>query len=347
MINYNSILKTNFLIRLLHWEYWPFGIIQAPLFIYWVWLSLRARSLFYFSASNPGILTGGMMGESKFDVLKLIPDELKPKTILISLPSDLNTVKNNMRKTGIEFPCVFKPDLGERGWLVKIITDEFAADKYIREAPVNFLIQELVRAPLEYGVYYVRKPNEVNGRVISITGKEMLSVTGNGRQTLEELIYLKDRAKLQMNRLKNLFEGRWNQVIPSEEKIVLNEIGNHCLGTCFLDAGYLINEKLNKSIDQISKKINGFYFGRFDLRCGSEQDLQEGKVIILELNGCGAEPAHIYQPGFPLFKAIGVLIRHMKDMFEVSMQNHRRGVKFLSFKEGIKIFSSTRAIIAE
>ncbi|MEP6789425.1 MAG: M24 family metallopeptidase, partial [Acidobacteriota bacterium] len=49
--------------KLTHWEYWPFGIIQAPLFFYYPWLALKSRSLFFFSASNPGILMGGMFGE--------------------------------------------------------------------------------------------------------------------------------------------------------------------------------------------------------------------------------------------------------------------------------------------
>ncbi len=335
------------MIRLLNWEYWPFGIVQAPLFIYWLWLSLRARSFFYFSASNPGILTGGMMGESKYDVLKLIPSSLVPKTILISIPSDLKSVLASMKDAGINFPCIFKPDLGERGWLVKIIHNESAAEEYLRKSPVDFLVQELVNAPLEFGVYYVRKPDEQKGQVVSITGKEMLSVTGDGQQRLHELIYNKDRAKLQIQRLQSIFADRWNEVIPANEKIILNQIGNHCLGTCFLDAGYLINEQLHESFNQISSQINGFYFGRFDLRCQSEKDLQEGKVLILELNGCGAEPAHIYQPGFPLLKAVKVLIIHMKDMFEVSMQNHNRGANFLSFREGIKIFSSARALIGK
>jgi hypothetical protein len=55
------------------------------------------------------------------------------------------------------------------------------------------------------------------------------------------------------------------------------------------------------------------------------EDLYEGKVKIMELNGCGAEPAHIYHPGFPLWKAMGILFTHWKNIFRISMQNHKRG----------------------
>ena len=34
------------------------------------------------------------------------------------------------------------------------------------------------------------------------------------------------------------------------------------------------------------------------------RDLARGRVKILELNGCGAEPAHIYDPAFTLAKAM-------------------------------------------
>jgi hypothetical protein len=110
-----SFRKSVFYIKLTNWEYWPFGILQGPPLLYWLWLSLRARSLFYFSASNPGILSGGMMGESKSEVLSKVPDAVKPKTILIRLPLDELGVVEILRRNNLEFPLIFKPDIGERG----------------------------------------------------------------------------------------------------------------------------------------------------------------------------------------------------------------------------------------
>ena len=89
-----------------------------PLFVLWVWYAIKERSLFYFSASNPGILTGGMMGESKHEVLELVPDSVKPKTILIKLPASAESVMETLTQEGLKFPLVFKPDMGERGWKI-------------------------------------------------------------------------------------------------------------------------------------------------------------------------------------------------------------------------------------
>ena len=328
----------NLLTRIRSWEYWPFGIVQAPLFFQWLWYACRSGSLFWFSTSNPSIYTGGMMGESKADVLALIPDHLKPTTLLIRVPADVAQVKSAMEAAGLEFPCIFKPDLGERGWMVRLIADEDEAAAYLEEIKVDFLIQAYVALPLEFGVFYVRKPDAERGRIVSLTAKSMLTVQGDGSSTLGELIINNDRARLQAVRLHRFLKHRWHHVLPAGEQLMINGIGNHCLGTMFLDAGHLVNPEMEEAFDRISRNIPGFFFGRFDLRCASESDLRESRVKILELNGCGAEPAHIYQPGFPLFRAMGILIRHMSDMFEVSMQNHRNGTPFLGFREGLEVY---------
>jgi len=56
------------LTKITHWEYWPFELVYFPVVLYYFWLSIRARSFFFFSASNPSIETGGMLGESKFGI---------------------------------------------------------------------------------------------------------------------------------------------------------------------------------------------------------------------------------------------------------------------------------------
>lgn len=300
----------------------------------------------YFTASNPSILTGGMMGESKYEVLQLVPEFLKPVTNLIKLPTTVTSITETMSNSGLTFPLIFKPDLGERGWMVRRINNEQDIERYLKEIKIDFIMQELVDLPLEFGVYYVRFPSQQQGFVNSITGKEFLSITGDGKKTLQELILKKDRAKIQWETLRKAYADRLTEIIPSEKKLELVSIGNHCLGTTFLNFNHLINDKLNSSFDSISKKINGFYFGRYDLRCASLHDLENGNVKIMELNGCGAEPAHIYQPGSSLIKAVGVLITHWRNLYRVSKENHERGVPYLSLKEGKQIYRRVKKYMA-
>lgn len=339
------LLNSNFFIRLTNWEYWPFGVVQFPFFLYWLLLSARARSLFFFSASNPGIVMGGMLGESKFDVLNLIPEQYKPKTIRITYPATSVQVLRSLQENGFQFPVIFKPDLGERGYMVKRVFNEQDVEQYVTTLKKDFLIQELVDLPIECGVFFTHFPNDENGKVTSVVLKEMLTVTGDGKSTLESLILAKPRAKLQWEKLKEVYAENLSSIIPDKKIVELNVIGNHCLGTKFLDGGYLINEKLSTTFNSISRQISGFYFGRFDLRCASINDLYDGKIKIMELNGCGAEPAHIYQPGFSLWKAFGVLFTHWRNMFTISLQNHKRGVAYISYNEGKSIYKKFKAAI--
>jgi hypothetical protein len=333
MILFERIGRSNFMIKLRHWEYWPFGVLQFPVTFYYLWLSIKARSFFFFTASNPSFEMGGMLGESKFGILHKIPEAFKAKTVFISRKTPIQEVLALMQKAHLHFPVIFKPDLGERGYRVKRICNETEASAYLHSFNFDFLIQELIDLPLEFGVFYKRLPSEKNGVVFSIVGKEMLSVVGDGTQTLRDLILKKDRAKLQWEKLKHTHVERLDKVIPNQESVLLNPIGNHCLGTTFLNNNSLISEELSTSFDTISKKIDGFYYGRFDLRCGSLEDLTAGRVKVLELNGCGAEPAHIYQPGYSFWKAVYEMMVHWKSIYRIAAENNHQGVRYLSFKE--------------
>jgi hypothetical protein len=341
------ITRSKFFIKLTNWEYWPFGILQAPFFLYWIWLSIKARSFFFFSASNPSIYSGGMLGESKKEALDLVPDEYRPKTILVRLPTTINQVLSAINEVGLKLPVIFKPDIGERGFMVRKIRNQTEIEKYLNEVPTDFLIQEFLDLPLEFGVFYVRKPSDSTGKVVSINSKEMLTVTGNGKDTLAELVYKNGRAHLQGGRLQKIFAHQWNSIVPPNETIELNSIGNHCLGTKFMNGNNLITPTLNDSFDMLSKRVKGFYFGRYDLRCASLADLENGNVKIMELNGCGAEPAHIYQPGFSFWQALKVMYNHWRLLYEISVENHKRGVPYVTFAEARKTYLRTKKIFSK
>ena len=276
---------------------------------------------------------GGMFGESKYDVLKKVPEQFTPVTIFIEMPNTKSEILAKMKQSGLKFPVIFKPDLGERGFMVRRIDSESDLERYLEQMKFSFVIQELVDLPLEFGVFYSRFPNQPKGKVTSVVMKEMLSVTGDGISTMEQLILKKDRAKLQWETLAKKYAKKLKEIIPTGQTIELVSIGNHCLGTKFLDGTHLINDTLSDTFDTMSKQIEGFYFGRFDLRCSSLEDLYGCNVKVLELNGCGAEPAHIYHPGYSVFKAIGVLLTHWRNIFLISRENAQRGVTFIPFRE--------------
>lgn len=290
---------------------------------------------------------GGMFGESKYEVQKKLPAVVSPITILVTVPNTAEQVLQQMALAGLQFPVIFKPELGERGRLVRKMNSTEQVAAYLAEVRVNFLVQEFVDLPLEFGVFYVRYPSQNDGAVISIVGKEMLFVEGDGKRTLQQLIFEKDRARLQWSVLQTAYRNRLQEVLPSGDRLELVSIGNHCLGTKFMNYNHLITPKLTEAFNRISRNIDGFYFGRFDLRAASVEDLEKGDVQVMELNGCGAEPAHIYDPDFSLWAALAVLYHHWRHIYKISRENHARGVPYVSFREGWNIYKRFRSLTSD
>lgn len=309
-------------------------MVYFPSSFYYVYLSFKARSFFFFSASNPSIENGGMLYESKWKIFNLIPSQFYPTTIYIGEFEKFTSILKKLSDKNISFPFIAKPDIGGRGFGVKKIHSMNDLEAYRKSVSVSFLIQEFVTYPVELSVFYYRKPGNKKGEITSVTKKELLTVIGDGKSSLDELIKKNDRAFLQYEKLK--FDSNLNlSYIPAKgESKLLVPYGNHVLGAMFLNHNEIIDETLTKTFDAICEKINGFYFGRFDLKCKSIEDLKKGvNFSILELNGAGAEPAHIYDPNFSYFKAQRELKKYFKHMYQASIENHKKGVPYMKYKE--------------
>lgn len=280
-----------------------------------------------------------MFGEKKSDIFDLIPEKYLPKTYLIE-KGDLHRASLEAERLG--FPVIVKPDIGERGtWVAKINgQDELKA--YVASCPVNFLLQELIDYPIELGVFYVRYPGQ-EGRVTSIVRKEFLQVAGDGSSTVLDLLKDNDRAFMTADLESPEVQQVAGKILQAGETQLIEPIGNHCRGTKFLDDGANIDQELTAAFNRLASEIPAFYFGRFDLKCRSYDDLKKlAHFKILELNGAGAEPAHIYQPGFSLIKAYRVILWHLSVLSDISALNRKKGHPYCGFKEGIKKLNAHR-----
>lgn len=282
--------------KFLQWEHWPTYMFYVPLLPYFLYQSLKNRSLTFFLNTNPSMHYSGNGTESKFETLKLIPDSYKPKSLLLAKNTSLTEAIHKMEKAAISFPIIVKPDLGFRGYLVKKIHTKNELKKYLdRNNSIDIILQEFISLPNECGIFYYRLPNKKEGKITSITLKKFLSVIGDGKLTLSELITQDSRAFLYYDLLKNLHKARLNEVIKKGEKVLLTAIGNHSKGTQFLNGNHLITKELEKTFDTINQEINGWYFGRLDIKYQSFEKLLQAKNFkILEINGIIAEPTHIY-----------------------------------------------------
>ena len=326
-----------FFYKLSHWEYWPFQIVYAPIYFLWAFYALKARTIFFFNASNPTMRNGGFFMESKKEIYDLIPQQFYPKTQLVKAKSDFQQVLELLKNAPIKIPFIAKPDIGLRGSAVKKINSIEELIIYHNKANFDYLIQDLIPYENEVGIFYVRLPNEVKGKITGIVAKEFLIVEGNGTSNIEDLILQNPRYALQLKTLQLEYGIQLNVILPKGEKRNLVPYGNHARGAKFIDASYLISEKLSKVIDQMCQQIPEFYFGRMDLMYHNWQELEEGKnFAIVEVNGAASEPTHIYDPKHSLLFAWSELARHITYMYKISVENHKRGFPYLNHKEGMK-----------
>ncbi len=328
-----------FIYRIIKYEYWAWWFFYLPLMPYWLFLAIKYRSLTFFTAANPAIYLGGFYGESKQDILSLINKKYVPQSIFVEQGLALQVLETRFKLALLQFPVVAKPDIGGRGESVSKIESMQQLFEYHHTITKAYIIQEFITYELELGIFYSRLPNASTGIVSSIVAKYFMQVIGDGKSTVEQLMQKQVRSRFQINRFKKENPQLLKQVIMLNETKVLEPIGNHCRGTAFINYNKYISPSVHQVFDEISKPITGFYYGRFDLKVKSINDLYAGENIkILELNGSSSEPGHIYDANYNLFKAYADVMSHWKRMAQISKQNILNGIKPVSFKLIIKNF---------
>ncbi|MCZ4696307.1 ATP-grasp domain-containing protein [Ancylomarina euxinus] len=326
-----------FIIKWINFEFWPAWLFYAPMFLYGFVLAIKSKSFSYFTAANPEMAFGGAYGTDKTKLLNLLSSKYHTKDFFVTKEKSKEDIIKLMAEREIEFPIVAKPNVGERGRGVEKIDNEKELENYLNIIKEDLIIQEFVSHPIELGVFYHRFPNSIQDGISSVVMKEFLSITGNGRDSFGKLLSKKFRAKSRLKYFRKRYPNKWNIIIPEGITFKVEPIGNHSRGTKFLDGTHLINTKLVEVFREISKPLNGFYYGRFDIKVNSIRDLYEGKNIkILEINGTNSEPAHIYDPDYSLLKAYREVIKHMNLVYKISQANMALGIKPMPFIELIR-----------
>jgi hypothetical protein len=317
--------------------------VYIPIYPVFIFLCLRARSFFFYAAANPKIKNGGFLGESKKETYELVPPGLQPKTLFFSCGVEPDKVLEQIRHAGLAFPLIGKPDIGGRGRGIKKLDDAAGVLAYATVATLDFHIQEFIGYENEAGIFYYRFPGQTRGNISGIVHKEFLTVKGDGKSLVRDLLKQNPRAILQLPQLEISEPVLLEKVIPENEEFVVVPYGNHARGAMFLDDSASVNDALVETINNICCPIPGFFFGRLDIRYACRNLLEEGKAFsILEVNGAGSEPTHMYDPRHSIFFAWKEIIRHWIILYQISRANHRLGYRYLTVSEGLHMFRKNK-----
>lgn len=312
------------------WEFWPSWLFYLPLIPYLAWLSIRNHSCTVWTAANPGIPLGGVIGESKSAILAQLPQQWIIPTCLISTGSmtqRIDQMQQILSKTDWAFPIIAKPDAGQRGEGLKKVSSQDELVTYLMKYPGDCILQPYHPGPYEAGIFYYRHPDETQGHIFSITDKRFPVILGDGKSTLRELIWKHPRYRMQAGRFLERHAREADRVLLAEEQFPLAVAGNHCQGTLFLDGVSLITPQLERRVDAIAKHFNGFFIGRFDVRYSSVEAFKRGEdLAIVELNGVTSESTNIYDTRRSLWQAYRTLSQQWSLLFAIGHANRLNGV---------------------
>jgi membrane protein DedA with SNARE-associated domain len=304
----------------LSFEFWPSSFFYLPIIPYYIFLSIKYRSFLCPFYASPELENGGLIGESKWDFLKYLSPESSHtlKAIKIEKQENFAAARELLAREGFSYPFILKPDVGQRGFGVRIIKNDFDLTEYILLADFNMIVQELSRYSGEAGLFYVRLPTLKDGFIFSITDKRFPFVVGDAQTKLGDLIIQDKRARIIATTYFARHRNNLNKVYGAGEIISLSECGNHCQGAIFLNGQHLITTALKEAVEVIAQRIPHFYFGRFDVRYQDLESLKNGKCFeIVEVNGAGSEATHIWDANTRLADAYRTLFRQWDLLFEI------------------------------
>ncbi len=331
-------------------EFMPAWRFYLPLVPHIAVLAFKHGGLSTLTAANPAVKGGGLVGESKSEILDLVTGDarksiapyLRLRREAGALP---NTIEQQMRQAGVSFPAVAKPDISCRGAGVRTIANMDELGKYWYSFPesADLVLQARISHEPEAGIFYIRHPEEEHAQIFSLTLKYTQSVVGDGVTSLRGLIMRDPRAALSAKVYLSKPTLDLEHIPQREARVTLNFAGNHCRGAVFRDGHDFITPELTAAIDRIMRSMPEFHFGRMDVRFESLEKLQQGSGFsIIEINGVGSEATHIWDNRFTLSAARATLRDQFAHAYEIGATMRARGAQPLSLFRLISMWLKER-----
>ena len=322
----------NWLITLRMPEFWNYRIIY---FFVLFWLTFKvifgAKGRFYPFALNRIIdESGGFSGASKGLINKQFDQGLFPKTLFLK-HEDVLEAKEIITQS-FDYPFILKPTHLNRGVAVLKINNESDLDRYLKQTTFDFQAEEYLNQGIEVAVF-IANPLDEPLKILSITGKEFLSVEGDGIQSIHALLKKNWRYNMFAAEIKPFWKNKWDRVPAKKEQVLIQPIGNHNKGTRFIDESHRISPEMEAYFQKIVPQ--SIQYGRFDIKVENWNGLCTGEGLkIIEFNGTIAEPVNYLDEKYGYFDIQRIMFKHYKWQYKIAKQMLDNGFYAPSFVTG-------------
>ena len=240
------------------------------------------------------------------------------------------TPTNFAGNTACTIPLIAKPDIGWCGYGVRRIDIDADLAAYVSAFPRSsaFILQTLVEARNEAGLFFVRPPGAPSGNLTAMTFRHAPEVIGDGVSTIASLIEADQRLR-QHAKFYAASRGKAAlDAIPKPgEHVTLTTIASLRVGARYEDSTRFITPILSETVKAIAASMKDVHVARFDVRFEDLASLQAGSFRIIEVNGAGSEAIQFWDPTLPITKAFAGVFAKQRLLFAMGHQMRAAGHK--------------------
>lgn len=290
------------------------------------------------SVANPYFEGGGLAGYSRSHVLFLIKDKAAGKLVapwtVIRPPADKTLAGQEavvcLTKSKLELPLLARPDASEGPQGIALLQDEQQLVRYAQAYPKGerFILQKLTAPAFFTRIYYERRPDDDEGRIVSMAYYYYPMVIGDGVKTVQELVLEHPQWQEEAALYLGQCAADWNLVVPVGMQYRLTPIGRSMRYMAAQDAREDITPELSAYWIDIFRSIPEFYAGSVIIGAKTKEGLVTGKdLTIVSIEGPDGVYPHLNAPLLPVTEGILDINRAIRTMFDVGVVNKKRGHK--------------------
>ena len=188
------------------------------------------------------------------------------------------------------------------------------------------MVQALVAAPMEAGLFYVRRPGAERGRLVGLTVRHTPCVVGDGRRSVQALIAVDGRLRGHSGVYARALGSDGLAAVPGAgERVMLTTVASLRVGARYEDRTDAVTSVLDDRVDAIARSMPDFHLGRFDVRFDTMAALGRGEFRIIEVNGAGSEAIHLWDPAISLWAAFAGVFAKQRLLFQLGAAMRARG----------------------
>ncbi len=306
----------------MNWQNLPPALLYPMLIPHVFKLCIKYKTTIAIIAkSNPAFPFGGLPFASKKIMFDLFKD--KKEFLTYTLIKENESLVNKIKiaedfVADVNYPIIAKPDSSHRGIDINLVSNRKELLSLLNNQKWDYILQEFCDYDYEFGIFYCRIPGQNKGNIISLSGKAIPVIIGNGIDDLRTLISKSNIDNSQP--ILERYSTELNIVIPEGKIIKTLVCASHAQGAVFTDAKEYLTDGLISKTDEICN-ISGFNFGRLDVKAKSHEELKKGNYKIIEINGATSEFIHIYDKKYSFKNGISDLKRQWDLLFEISHKN--------------------------